>query len=110
MMDTIKKRSEFIRIGKSGASVKTRSLVVLYMRVKEDGRVGFTASRRVGNSILRNKAKRRLRHLVREYESILPKGFSLVFIANFKTPIIDFQKLRSDFVYVIAIICGANAK
>jgi ribonuclease P protein component len=101
MINTIKKRSEFIKIKNEGVSVKTKSLVVLCIKVSEKEGVGFTASKRVGCSVLRNKAKRRLRHLVREYESMFPEGLSFVFIANFRTPIIDFQELRSDFMYAV---------
>lgn len=101
MINTIKKRSGFSKIKNNGISAKTKSLVVLCMKTHEEEGVGFIASKRVGCSVLRNKAKRRLRHLVKEYESMFPKGFSFVFIANFRTPTIDFQELRSDFMYAV---------
>ncbi len=41
-------------------------------------RVGFVVSRAVGNAVVRNRVKRRLRHLVREHLSSLPGSAVLV--------------------------------
>jgi ribonuclease P protein component len=43
-----------------------------------DPRVGFVVSRAVGNAVVRNRVKRRLRHLSRERLTALPKGSALV--------------------------------
>ena len=41
-------------------------------------RVGFVVSRAVGNAVVRNRVKRRLRHLVREHLAALPGSAVLV--------------------------------
>ena len=41
-------------------------------------RVGFVVSKAVGNAVVRNRVKRRLRHLVREQLASLPGGAVLV--------------------------------
>ncbi|WP_430779607.1 ribonuclease P protein component [Actinoplanes sp. G11-F43] len=41
-------------------------------------RAGFVVSKAVGNAVVRNKVRRRLRHLVRPLLSDLPAGASLV--------------------------------
>lgn len=41
-------------------------------------RVGFVVSRAVGNAVMRNRVKRRLRHLMRERVAQLPAGSVLV--------------------------------
>jgi ribonuclease P protein component len=40
--------------------------------------VGFVVSRAVGNAVVRNRVKRRLRHLVREHLASLPGSAVLV--------------------------------
>ena len=40
--------------------------------------VGFVVSRAVGNAVVRNRVKRRLRHLAREHVSSLPGSCVLV--------------------------------
>lgn len=45
-------------------------------------RVGFVVSRAVGNAVVRNRVRRRLRHLMRERIGSLPEGSLLVIRAN----------------------------
>jgi len=44
----------------------------------EPPRVGFVVSRAVGGSVVRNRVKRRLRHLVRDNLTVLPPSSMLV--------------------------------
>ena len=62
-----------------------------------DARIGFTASRKVGNAVARNRAKRRLRALSAEVmtQHALP-GRDYVLIARQTTPNRDYNALRGD--------------
>ncbi|GAA1841816.1 ribonuclease P protein component [Actinomadura bangladeshensis] len=44
--------------------------------------VGFIVARTVGNAVVRNRARRRLRHLMRPHLDLLPAGSLLVVRAN----------------------------
>jgi ribonuclease P protein component len=99
---TIKKRAEFLKASRDGVRVRTNSFIVLCR--KNDGEfplVGYTASRKVGKAVLRNKAKRRLRSLVREFEAKFSPGYSFVFIAKNETAVARFTDLRSDFMHCL---------
>jgi ribonuclease P protein component len=48
----------------------------------EPARVGFVVSRAVGSSVVRNRVRRRLRHLARGYLGSLPGGSLLVLRAH----------------------------
>src|ERR1700683_1003639 len=48
----------------------------------EPPKVGFVVSRAVGQAVVRNKVRRRLRHLVAGYLHRLPRGSLLVLRAN----------------------------
>lgn len=97
---TLTKRADFL-----AAARARRAAVpgfVLQGRDRADGsaqiRVGFTASRKVGNAVARNRAKRRLRALVRE---ILPglgrPGWDYVLIARKDaTGSLPFEALCAD--------------
>jgi len=60
-------------------------------------RVGFTATRKVGGAVVRNRAKRRLREAARR---LLPEqglaGFDYVFVARAGTPSRPWARLLDD--------------
>jgi ribonuclease P protein component len=66
--------------------------------VREAVRVGFTASRKVGNAVARNRARRRLRSVAREVLSHAEPGNDFVLIARPATVDRDYQALVTDLV------------
>jgi ribonuclease P protein component len=63
----LKTRADFLRVAATGARAVRPGLILQAAAQPQAGeggapqRVGFTASRRVGNAVARNRAKRRLR-------------------------------------------------
>ena len=101
---TLKKRAEFIKISRDGARAKTRSLISICLKSENLDTlttVGYTASKKVGNAVKRNMAKRRLRSLVREHESEFCTGYFFVFIATSELVNTEYSVLKSDFLYCI---------
>ncbi|MDR2765916.1 MAG: ribonuclease P protein component, partial [Holosporaceae bacterium] len=80
----IRKRRDFLRASGSGLFFRTANLVMQCAENDLDTpRVGFTASRRVGNAVLRNRCRRRMRAVA---SKILPEiglaGVDYVLIAR----------------------------
>lgn len=48
----------------------------------EAPKIGFIVSRAVGSAVVRNRARRRLKHLAAGYLHVLPRGSLLVLRAN----------------------------
>lgn len=78
--------------GESGASVSAAPTI----------RVGFTASKKVGGSVVRNRARRRLRALAREViaAEAVP-GYDYVLIARTETATRDYADLRKDMRFAL---------
>ena len=98
----IVKRSEYLRVKQRGSSVAKPGLVMQAAPSANDGsyvypRVGFTVSKRVGNAVKRNRARRRLRSIASD---ILPKeGFpawDYVFIGRLVTLDRPYDSLLED--------------
>ncbi len=101
----LRKRPEFLRVARSGLKWVTPGLVLQAgtrpALPDEAGEAvigyGLTASRKVGNAVARNRARRRLRALARE---VLPNagrpGRDYVMIARAETPSRPYMELTRD--------------
>ena len=104
------KRSDFISIS-SKLRARATGLNLQAMRRPDKDfpnmsnliRVGFTCSRKVGNAVRRNVAKRRLRHVAREcLPSLGHSGWDYVIIGRSReTEEMDFNDLKKSFAVAI---------
>ncbi|WP_426957853.1 ribonuclease P protein component [Muricoccus radiodurans] len=94
----MKKRRDFLRASSRGKRAARPGLVL--QAVAETGgplRVGFTVTKKVGNSVVRNRTKRRLREAARAVlgESP-PPGWDVVLIGRDDTRARPFDQLKGD--------------
>ena len=96
--------SDFSALREEGTAFRgVHCRLVWLERPGEPTRVGFVASRRgVGGAVQRNRARRRLREIVRRRWARLPStGNLLMFIAYRSTPTVAHQILASDVERVL---------
>jgi len=95
----LKKRAEFLRAASSGRKAPMPG-VVLQARDRQDGgptRIGFTVTKKVGNSVVRNRTRRRLREAMRLVAQEEPLGsVDLVLIGRDGTRGRAFSALKDD--------------
>lgn len=70
--------ADFRRTTRSGVRVGRPTLVIHAVRGSEAVRVGFVVSKQIGNAVVRNRVKRRLRHLAAAQLAATPLGVDLV--------------------------------
>jgi ribonuclease P protein component len=83
--DRLRKSGEFIQLQRRGARYQSGHFVLYGLGGAKDepSRLGITVSRRVGNAVVRNRLKRRLREYYRlKMRAMLPAGVAMVVIAR----------------------------
>ncbi len=92
-------RAEFLATAKGAACARGAVVVQALDRTAQRSqiRVGFTATRKIGGAVTRNRAKRRLREAARLTLPLLGKaGFDYVFIARSGTAARPWARLLDD--------------
>ncbi len=102
-IDKITKRADYLRASKSKYFRSNSFIIQFYNRADTFGpRYGVTATKKIGNAIKRNKAKRRIRNLVKD---LLPKygknGYDYVFIAKENLINEDWEVLKEESTSVL---------
>lgn len=79
----LRRSEDFRRVWKTGRSW-AHSLFVLWVAPNRlsRSRVGLTASRKVGNAVARNRARRLLREAARRAYPRIPDGWDIVLVAR----------------------------
>ena len=95
---TIKKRSTFIHVKDHGNFIRSSSFnlqILEDLKLEKVIAVGYTATKRLGNAVVRNKSKRIMRELARKVISKYGKiNFYYVIIAKsnlLKKPFIELK-------------------
>jgi ribonuclease P protein component len=85
-VDRLHRSAEFLRLQRSGARFQSPHFVLYAGSLDhepERSRLGVTVSRRIGNAVVRNRVKRRVRECFRKaLRAHLPVGTSIVVIAR----------------------------
>ena len=104
-LKTLTKRADFLRAAR--AQRQGTASMMVQARARDDGdpsiRVGYTCSKKVGNAVARNRAKRRLREVAR---MVLPSlgraGWDYVLIGRKDaTAARPFDLLKGDLIYAL---------
>ena len=81
--NVLRKDADFDNVYKRGRSVGERYVVVFYIKNHRDiNRTCFLASKKVGNSVRRNRARRLMRESYRLMKDRLPAGYDMIIIAR----------------------------
>jgi ribonuclease P protein component len=101
----LKRRAEFLRTASKGRKAAVHGLVLQALH-REDGhaaRLGFTVTKKVGNAVIRNRTRRRLKEAARIFLREHPvSSVDLVLIGRDTTRSRLFTDLIGDFRRALA--------
>ena len=98
-LERLRQRKDFLAAA-AGARAPVSGFVLQALDRREDGpvRVGFTVSKKVGNSPERNRVRRRLREMVRlAAPGGMRRGHDYVLIGRPAALVLPFPRLAEDF-------------
>ncbi|MDO4485869.1 MAG: ribonuclease P protein component [Bacillota bacterium] len=81
--EILRKKDDFTLIYKKGKSIGERYIVLFYRKNNLSyNRTAFLASKKVGNSVIRNRSRRLMRESYRFLKDDLKTGYDIIFIAR----------------------------
>jgi ribonuclease P protein component len=92
--------SEFANAKKNGRAERGRLLILSILPVKDEApfRAGFITSRAVGSAVVRNRARRRLREIVRKHQREISTGIWIVTIARSNAAGASYSELEAEWL------------
>ena len=114
-LDTLRRRQDFVRIAQGGKKSVTHSIVLqasqtpqLLLMGDSLCRVGFTVTKKVGNSVIRNRVKRRMRAAAREIIAKQGKAqMDYVLIGRNFCVQCPYDTLLKDLTYALGKVQGS---
>ena len=103
--ETFRRRAEFLRLAARGRKLSRPGFLMQALLSSDEApvRVGYTATKKIGNAVLRNRARRRLREAVRlTLAERKLCGVELVLVCRKETAILPFATLCASLESALA--------
>ena len=103
----VKKEKDFSAIFRKGESFANRKFVIYRIYRLENNeqhfRVGLSVSKKLGNAVMRNQIKRRIRHILIEHKNQLVENVDFVVIARKGVEILDYAEMEKNLLHVLKL-------
>ena len=103
--NSLKKNQDFQTVYRGGKTYANKYQVMYVMdSCREDTRIGISASKKVGNSVVRHRFARLVRESFRLNKDILEDGKDIIVVARVAAKDKNFDKIESAFLH----LCGLH--
>lgn len=100
----LRSNMEFKKVYSGGKNYWNRNLV-LYVKKNDIGntRVGYSITKKIGNAVVRNKIRRRMKEIYRLNFSNIKNNYDLIFIPKKNTVDISYKELESAMLHILKL-------
>lgn len=98
----LRKKEHFAKVFKHGKSAANHQFVV-YVKPSPDAkpfRFGVSASKKIGNAVVRNRIRRRVKEIVRQMEPDIKPGVDIICIVRKPALELDYAGLKKSIHHV----------
>ncbi len=94
----IRKSQQYNNVYQNGRKLISKCLIIFLLDNNlKTNRYGIVTSKKIGNAVIRNKAKRRLRELIYEKHGELKQGYDIVLVCRPLISKVAYSQLKNDF-------------
>lgn len=99
--ESLKKNSDFKYVYQNGKSFANRFLVMYVLENNDEkNRLGISASKKVGNSVVRHRFTRLVRESYRLHENIFNSGLDIVVVARKSAASVGYFEIESALLHL----------
>ena len=99
--ESLKKNSDFQNVYKNGKSYANKYLVMYVLENNTDkNRLGISASKKIGNSVIRHRFARLVRESYRLHENIFNSGLDIVVVARRNAASVGYREIESALLHL----------
>ena len=100
---SIKRNQDFKFVYKNGKSYANRMLVIYYLPNNEEkhNNLGLSVSKKVGNSVVRNRVKRLIKESYRLNEEKIKTAYNIIIIARVRANKADFKSIEKALIHLM---------
>jgi ribonuclease P protein component len=97
----LRTNEDFKKVYKKGKNYWNRNLT-LYVKKNglKNSRIGFSVTKKVGNSVVRNKVRRRMKEICRLNFDNIKEGYDIIFIPKKNVVNITYLELESAMLHL----------
>lgn len=95
----LRQRSTFQAIFAGGKNYSDKYVAMVILKGPQ--RFGFVASKKVGNSVIRNRARRLMREVIRLHLSEIREDVQIIFIARTRIKGVSYSEVETSILHML---------
>lgn len=109
--DRLRSSEDFKKVYKRAKSYYNRQFTIVIKSNRQNKRIGFSISKKIGKAHTRNYLKRRLREIVRTNLNRFPEGNDYIIIPKKQTVDMEFISLQNSLLHCLKkFTCSSREK